>query len=63
MVVLGLVAVRKLSLVEGSGGYALASHCGGFICRGARALGTWASVVVAHGLRRLQHVESSQTRD
>ena len=27
-----------------------ASHCGGFSCRGARALGTWASVVVAHGL-------------
>ena len=27
-----------------------ASHCGGFSCCGARALGTWASVVVAHGL-------------
>ena len=26
-----------------------ASHCGGFSCRGAWALGTWASVVVAHG--------------
>ena len=27
------------------------SHCSGFSCCGARALGTWASVVVAHGLR------------
>ena len=27
-----------------------ASHCGGFSCCGARALGTWASVVVAHRL-------------
>ena len=27
-----------------------ASHCGGFSCCGARALGAWASVVVAHGL-------------
>ena len=27
-----------------------ASHCGGFSCCGARALGTWASVVVAYGL-------------
>ena len=27
-----------------------ASHRGGFSCCGARALGTWASVVVAHGL-------------
>ena len=26
------------------------SHYGGFSCCGARALGTWASVVVAHGL-------------
>ena len=29
---------------------ARASHCGGFSCCGARALGTWASVVVACGL-------------
>ena len=29
---------------------ARASHCGGFSCCGARALGTWASVVVARGL-------------
>ena len=27
-----------------------ASHCGGFSCCRARALGVWASVVVAHGL-------------
>ena len=26
------------------------SHCGGFSCCGAWALGTWASVVVPHGL-------------
>ena len=29
---------------------AQASHCGGFSCSGAQALGTQASVVVAHGL-------------
>ena len=29
---------------------AQASHCGGFSCCGAWALGTWASVVVAQGL-------------
>ena len=29
---------------------ARASHCGGFSCCGARALGVWASVVVACGL-------------
>ena len=29
---------------------AWASHCGGFSCCGAWALGTWASIVVAHGL-------------
>ena len=27
-----------------------ASHCSGFSCFGAWALGVWASVVVAHGL-------------
>ena len=26
------------------------AYCGGFSCCGAQALGTWASVVVAHGL-------------
>ena len=48
------VAACGLSLVVASGGYscccAQASHCGGFSCCGARALGTRASVVVAHGL-------------
>ena len=29
---------------------AWASHCGGFSCCGARALGAGPSVVVAHGL-------------
>ena len=29
---------------------ARAPHCSGFSCGGARALGVWASVVVAHGL-------------
>ena len=29
---------------------ARASHCSGFSCCGPRALGTWAPVVVAHGL-------------
>ena len=41
-----------------------ASHCGGFSCCGARALGTWASVVAARGLsscgsRALEHRLSS----
>ena len=31
-------------------GGARASHCGGFSCCGARALGAWASVVAARGL-------------
>ena len=39
---------------------AWASHCGGFSCCRARALGAWASVVLAHGLsscgaRALEH--------
>ena len=43
---------------------AQASHCGGFSCCGARALGTQASVVVAGGLsscgsRALEHRLSS----
>ena len=48
------IAACGLSLVAASGGYSLlrASHCGGFSCCGARALGTQASVVVAHGLSR-----------
>ena len=49
------VAARGLSLVAASGATlgcgAHASHCGGFSCCGARALGEQASVVVAHGLQ------------
>ena len=52
-----------------------ASHCSGFPSRGAQALGTWASVVVAPGLSSAgsadvatgsaapQHMGSSWTRD
>ena len=47
-------AVHRPSLVAASGGYSslwcAGFHCGGFSCCGARALGTWASVVVAHKL-------------
>ena len=39
------VAVHRLLIV-------VASHCGGFSCCGAWALGAWASVVVVHGLYR-----------
>ena len=47
--------MRRLSTVAARAGAALrcgawASHCGGFSCCGARALGAWASVVVAPGL-------------
>ena len=55
------VAAHELSLVAASGGYsscgARASHCGGFSC-GARALGTWALVVVTWGLQLLWLVGS-----
>ena len=48
------VVVRGLSLVAVSRATlpcsARASHCGGFSCCGAQALGTRASVVVARGL-------------
>ena len=48
------VAARGLSQVAASRSTlrcgAWASHCGGFSCCGARALGARASVVVAHGL-------------
>ena len=48
------IAVRGLSLVAASWATlrccAQASHCGGFSCCRARALGVWASVIVAHGL-------------
>ena len=41
-----LVVVRGVTLC-----YSVrASHCSGFSCCGAQALGTQASVVVAHGL-------------
>ena len=40
--------------IVASGGYSsllcAASHCSGFSCCGVRVLGSWASVVVAHGL-------------
>ena len=48
------VAAHRLSLVVVRGATlrcgVWASHCGGFFCCGARALGTQASVVVSHGL-------------
>ena len=43
------VAACRLSLVAVSGGYT-SLQCTGFSCCGARALGAWTSVVVAHGL-------------
>ena len=52
------IAVRGLSLVVARRGYSCsvrASHCGGFSCCGARALGVRASVVVA---RRLYSADS-----
>ena len=60
--------MHRLSLVAASGGYSslqcAASHCRGFSCRRARALGAQASVVVARGLnscgsRALEHRLSS----
>ena len=47
----GSISRMAISLFETSGGYSLlagcmASHCGGFFCCGAPALGTWASVVL-----------------
>ena len=62
------VAARGLSLVWRAGAAlrcgAWASHCGGFSCCGARALGAWASVVAARrlsscGSRALEHRLSS----
>ena len=49
------VAARGLSLVAGERGLLFVAVrrlliCGGFSCCGARALGVWASVVVAHRL-------------
>ena len=56
------VAARRLSLVAASRGYS--SHCGGFSCCEARALGTRASAIAARGLsscgsRALEHRLSS----
>ena len=46
--------MRGLSLVLRAGAAlrrsAQASHCGGFSCFGAQALGAWTSVVAVHGL-------------
>ena len=46
--------MHRLSLVGQAGDTlrcgARTSHCSGFSCCGAWALGTWASVVVAHRL-------------
>ena len=54
LAVLGLLAAHFISLVAASGATlrcgAQASHCGGFSCCGAQALGAWASVTVARGL-------------
>ena len=52
------VAAHGLSLVAASGGYsscsARASHCSGFSCCRAQAVGVRASVVAAHGPQRAQ---------
>ena len=62
------VAKPGLSLVAASGATlrcgVWASHCSGFSCCGAQALGAWASVVAAHrlsscGLRALERRLSS----
>ena len=55
MAVLGLRCYTRAFSSCGERGATLpcgvrASHCGGFSCCGAWTLGTWASVVVAHGL-------------
>ena len=46
--------MRGLSLVVASGATLCcgvqASHCGGFSCFGARALGSWPSVIAVRGL-------------
>ena len=61
-----MTAARGLSLVAGATlpCRARVSHCGGFSCCGARALGEQASVVMAHrpsscGLRAPEHKLSS----
>ena len=42
---------------------AQASHCGGFLCQGARAPGALAQQLWCAGLAAVWHAESSQTRD
>ena len=53
---LGLCCCMQAFSSCGEQGYsscgARASHCSGFSCCRARALGAWASVVVAHVLSR-----------
>ena len=60
---LGLHCTLAFSSCSGQG----ASHCGGFSCCAALALGMQASVAVVHrlscGLSCLRYVSSSQTRD
>ena len=51
----GSISCMAISLFETSGGYSLlagcmASHCSGFFCCGAPALGTHTSVVLLHRL-------------
>ena len=58
------IAVCMLLIVVASLVGVRASHCGGFSCCRAQALGAWASVVVARGLsssgsRALEHRLSS----
>ena len=54
--------VGSLLLHGGCSSLQWASHCGGFYCCGARAPGTRASVVVAHGISCSRHVGSSRNR-
>ena len=47
------ISAHRLSLVKVSRDYSwlqVGAHCGGFSYCGAHALGTWASVIAAHGL-------------
>ena len=52
----GFLQLRGAGATLGRG--ARASHCSGFSCCGARALGAWASVVAARGLQQLWLVGS-----
>ena len=59
--------LHGLSLVVVSRGHfccsAQNSHCSGFSCCGALAVGSWASIVVVHRLSSSTPVVSSGTRD